>query len=144
MTDAARVAVRCLLPNRNKRGVCRHIQRVTRLAALCEAQATHVRKECRNFLASMHQRTVIAPGADHGSTLRCQVIQPMVVVRADRVPGGVQIVRIRGPERKQIADDESTVAPFPGEGYAAPYGGVVLGLVCGRWVQHDEQHRWSL
>ena len=69
--------------------------------------------------------SVDAPRENNGFSLAGSPDQPQVVVSADRLGRGLEIVRPRRSKREQICHDEPTVSPVRRELTTSAHGWVV-------------------
>jgi hypothetical protein len=108
------------------------------MAALRYAKAVRTGKEGYDVLIAIKQPSFGTPRKDNAP--RCAAAQQNVVVILwdDGIVCIKETGRVGGPIGEKIDENQAAEAPLPREFDASSNRGIILNLICGRWVQSDE------
>ena len=79
---------------------------------------------------ALQEATVVTPGGDCQLGAPGKAPEPEIVARTDRIRHSSQFTRIPGAPRKEIRNEEASVAPRRSESDASPNCGIIVVRIC--------------
>jgi hypothetical protein len=111
---------------------------VARLAEAGQPEVMDARQERPHLRGAVAQLSVVPPRRDHQGGVGDRGADGVVVAGADRIARAVEARRLGGAEGEQVDHRQAGEAKPAGEAEGAADRRVVVRLVGGRGVQHDE------
>jgi len=90
------------------------------------------------MIPSTEESAMIPPGEDNPVTHISSLNDLLIIPEPDRISMSLEEIGMSGSQSEEIGDDELPKAPAPGIPDASPDCRIILLMICGGGIEHDE------